>query len=77
MLTTNQIGAVRLAEILRNNNINSNQVCLVNWNLRQEVWDWCEQSNISISYLGSLYSIYDVWQILREDHMMWFRLKWE
>jgi hypothetical protein len=77
MLTTNQIGAGRLAEILRNNNINSNQVCLVNWNLRQEVWDWCEQSNISISYLGSLYSIYDVWQILREDHIMWFRLKWE
>lgn len=77
MLTTNQIGAVRLAEILRNNNINSNQVCLVNCNLRQEVWDWCEQSNISISYLGSLYSIYDVWQILREDHMMWFKLKWE
>ena len=77
MLTTNQIGAVRLAEILRNNNINSNQVCLVNWTLRQEVWNWCEQSNISISYLGSLYSIYDVWQILREDHIMWFRLKWE
>lgn len=72
-----QVSAVELAEILGNNNIDRSRVCLIDWTLRQEVWNWCEQSNISISYLGSLYSIYDVWEILREDHIMWFRLKWE
>lgn len=72
-----QVSAVDLAEILRNNNIDRSRVCLIDWTLRQEVWNWCEQSNISISYLGSLYSIYDVWEILSEDHIMWFRLKWE
>lgn len=66
-----------LNQILKDNNIDGSQVCIVDWTMRQEVWDWCEQSNIPISYLGSLYSIYDVWEITKEDHMMWFRLKWE
>jgi len=77
MTTAHQVGDERLDQILKNYNITREQVCVVNWKHRQEVWDWCEQSNISISYLGSLYSIYDVWEILKEDHMMWFRLKWE
>ena len=70
MTTAHQVGQERLDQILKNYNITSEQVCLVNWKQRQEIWDWCEQSNISISYLGSVYSVYDVWQILREDHMM-------
>lgn len=77
MTTAHQVGQERLDQILKNYNITSEQVCLVNWKQRQEIWDWCEQSNISISYLGSVYSVYDVWQILREDHMMWFKLRWE
>ena len=77
MTTAHQVGDERLDQILKNYNITPEQVCLVNWKQRQEVWDWCEQSNISISYLGSVYSVYDVWQILREDHMMWFKLRWE
>lgn len=77
MTTAHQVGQERLDQILKNYNITSEQVCLVNWKQRQEVWDWCEQLGISISYLGSVYSVYDVWQILREDHMMWFKLRWE
>lgn len=77
MTTAHQVGQERLDQILKNYNITPEQVCLVNWKQRQEVWDWCEQLGISISYLGSVYSVYDVWQILREDHMMWFKLRWE
>jgi hypothetical protein len=77
MSTTHQVGAERLDQILKNNNIDRSQVCLVHWALRQEVWDWCEQSSISISFLGSLYARYDIWEIIKEDQMMWFRLKWE
>lgn len=72
-----QVSAVELAEILRNNNIDRSQVCLIDWTLRQEVWNWCVKNKIQIYYMGSLYAAYDVWQILREDHIMWFRLKWE
>lgn len=77
MTTAHQVGDERLDQILKNYNITSEQVCVVNWKQRQEIWDWCEQSNITISYLGSVYSVYDVWQILDEQHMMWFRLRWE
>ena len=71
------LGREELNQILKDNNVDGSQVCIVDWTMRQEVWDWCEQSSISISYLGSLYSAYDIWEILKEDHMMWFRLKWE
>lgn len=54
-----------------------NQMCLVVRSKHQEVRDWSVQCGITISYLGSVYSVYDVWQILKEDHMMWFRLRWE
>ena len=54
-----------------------NQMCLVVRSKQQEVRDWSVQCGITISYLGSVYSVYDVWQILKEDHMMWFRLRWE
>lgn len=57
--------------------LSPNQMCLVVRSKQQEVRDWSVQCGITISYLGSVYSIYDVWQILKEDHMMWFRLRWE
>ncbi len=71
------ISDARLEQILKDNNIDSSQACLVRWNKRQEFWDWCEKNKIQIYYLGSLYSVYDVWQILDKAHMMWFRLTWE
>ena len=76
MTINQQVGEERLEQILRYNSIDVSQVCIVNWNLRQEVWDWCEKNKIEISYMGSLYSVYDVWQILDKAHMMWFKLRW-
>ena len=66
-----------LNQIWKDNNIDGSQVCLVDRTMRQEVQNWCDQFSISVHYVGSLYASYDVWKILKEDHMMWFRLKWE
>lgn len=73
-----KIDKVELTQILsKDYYLAPNQMCLVDRSKQQEVRDWTVQCGISISYLGSVYSIYDVWQILKEDHMMWFRLRWE
>jgi hypothetical protein len=72
MTINQQIGEERLEQILKNININHSQVCLVEWFMRDDVRSWCEQNKIEASYSGSLYSLYDVWEISNEEHMIWF-----
>lgn len=66
----------KLVKILKDYNINYEKVCMINWTLRQAIWDWCEENSISATYLGSIYAFYDVWMILDEQHMVWFKLRW-
>lgn len=42
---------------------------------RNQVWNWCQENDISVTYEGSLAGI-DLWRIKDEQQRMWFALRW-
>ena len=45
------------------------------WNLRKQVWDWCEKNNIEVSYQGSL-GDRDLWYVKNDRDRALFALRW-
>jgi hypothetical protein len=74
---SDQMTTEYFSELLKNNNIDHTKICLVHWTLREEIWNWSEENNITISYMGSLYPVTDAWLILDKKHLMWFKLRWQ
>lgn len=47
----------------------------VPFSLRQQVWDWCEDNDITPEYQGTLDGT-DLWRIRNEEHRLMFVLRW-
>lgn len=47
----------------------------VAYSLRQSVWDWCTENNITVEYQGTLGDT-DLWRVRDEQQRAWFNLKW-
>ena len=47
----------------------------VPYDQRKQVWNWCHENNITVTYEGSLAGI-DLWRIKDETHRIWFALRW-
>lgn len=55
--------------------IGDNRDIAVPYNLRADVWLWCQKNDIEVQYQGSL-SGTDLWRVRDEKHRMWFALRW-
>lgn len=49
---------------------------IVPWNLRKQVWDWCDKNNIKAQYEGSIEGM-DLWYVKNNEHRAWFALRWK
>ena len=47
----------------------------VPYDQRKQVWNWCYENDITVSYEGSLAGI-DLWRIKDEKQRIWFALRW-
>ena len=47
----------------------------VSYDKRKQVWNWCYENNITVSYEGSLAGI-DLWRVKDEQQRSWFALRW-
>ena len=47
----------------------------VPYNKRKQVWNWCYENDITVTYEGSL-SGTDLWRVKDEQQRLWFALRW-
>lgn len=47
----------------------------VPYDKRKQVWNWCYENNINVTYEGSLAGI-DLWRVKDEQQRSWFALRW-
>lgn len=47
----------------------------VPYDRRNQVWIWCQENDITVTYEGSLAGT-DLWRIKDEQQRMWFALRW-
>ena len=47
----------------------------VPYDKRKQVWNWCTENEITVTYEGSLAGI-DLWRIKDEKQRIWFALRW-
>jgi hypothetical protein len=55
--------------------VGDNRDIAVPYDQRLQVWNWCHENNITVTYEGSLAGI-DLWRIKDETHRIWFALRW-
>jgi hypothetical protein len=63
--------------ILRDSGRYESEYIFTKFAMRSEVQTWSETNSIRIKYEGTLYGVYDVWNIPDNQHRMWFRLRWQ
>lgn len=42
---------------------------------RKQVWNWCYENNVTVTYEGSLAGI-DLWRVKDDEQRLWFTLRW-
>lgn len=47
----------------------------VPYDRRNQVWNWCQENDISVTYEGSLGGI-DLWRVKNDEQRLWFTLRW-
>ena len=47
----------------------------VSYDKRKQVWNWCHENDITVTYEGSLAGT-DLWRVKNDEQRAWFILKW-
>jgi hypothetical protein len=51
------------------------QLVLVDWQLREEFWNWCDGTKIEVEYQGTWVER-DLWLVKNEQHRVLAQLRW-
>ena len=55
--------------------VGDNRDIAVPYDKRTQVWNWCYENDITVSYEGSLAGI-DLWRVKDDEQRVWFSLRW-
>ena len=55
--------------------VGDNRDIAVPYDQRKQVWNWCYENDITVTYEGSLAGI-DLWRVKDEQQRVWFALRW-
>lgn len=47
----------------------------VPYNKRKQVWNWCYENDVTVTYEGSLAGV-DLWRVKDDEQRIWFALRW-